>query len=436
MKKNCELQLHVDGQWHDVGSVTLIGPEEQGGQAATYLGYDGSWVGMYKGAIDAHALSSQLPVSFAPVEFAHWPVILLDLLPQGFGRGELLRRLDLPETAGAPADWPLLLAGAGNSIGNLRVKEAATWLLHNAGPRYGFTDAEVAARDDEFAEHLASHGLFIAGSSGVQGEWPKLLMTRAKDGLLYLDHTVADEDAMEHFIVKFGRGANPALAKILRHEAIYMDIAGQLGLRVHAKLTFNERVLFIPRFDRQIVEHGVIRLGQESVAALTNTPGFGASMTHERVVECLLRYCTDAQAQVLEYIKRDVANLALKNTDNHARNTAIQRSFDGRLELTPLFDFAPMFLHPDGIARRTRWACERTDPSRPDWTTVLDTVEGIARACARPLNRACLVAGLQDMGPRLDRIIEDGLAMGLEPDVHAALARTLARLAREMKDVR
>ncbi len=195
-------------------------------------------------------------------------------------------------------------------------------------------------------------------------------------------------------------------------------------------------MLFIPRFVCQFVEHGVIRLGQESVAALTNTPGFGASMTHERVVECLLRYCTDAQAQVLEYIKRDVANLALKNTDNHARNTAIQRSFDGRLELTPLFDFAPMFLHPDGIARRTRWACERTDPSRPDWTTVLDTVEGIARDCARPLNRACLVAGLQDMGPRLDRIIEDGLAMGLEPDVHAALARTLARLAREMKDVR
>ena len=56
-----------------------------------------------------------------PRKLPHWPVFLIDMLPQGFGRRELLRRLGLPETSEEPSDWPLLLSGAGNSIGNLRL---------------------------------------------------------------------------------------------------------------------------------------------------------------------------------------------------------------------------------------------------------------------------------------------------------------------------
>src|SRR5690606_38418025 len=55
------------------------------------------------------------------------------------------------------------------------------------------------------------------------------------------------------------------------------------------------------------------------------------------------------------YLKRDLANIALGNKDNHTRNTALQRFNNGIIQLTPLFDFAPMWLHPDGIARTTPW---------------------------------------------------------------------------------
>ena len=55
--------------------------------------------------------------------------------------------------------------------------------------------------------------------------------------LLTLDHSLPDERAREHFIVKFGRGRDERLAQILRHEAVYMDLARLLGLRVHAPLT-------------------------------------------------------------------------------------------------------------------------------------------------------------------------------------------------------
>ena len=432
MNASCTLQLFANGAWCDVGSVSLMGPEAQGWRSKTYTGYSVEWAIEHGGARDAHAFACRFPVGLQAFEHPHWPVFLIDMLPQGFGREELLRRLGLSVTAGESVDWRLLLAGAGNSVGNLRVKEAASWLAANAGPLRGFTDDEVAERGDDFAEFLASHGLFVAGSSGVQGEWPKILLTRAEDGLLYLDHTLPDARAREHYIVKFGRGSNEALASILRHEATYMALARMLGLRVHADLVMLKRALFIPRFDRQVTGGGVLRLGQESIATLTGNPGFDAVPSHDEVCRQLLRQCTHPLTEVLEYIKRDVANLALGNKDNHARNTAVQRDFSGGIRLTPLYDFAPMYLHPDGIARRIRW--EGNDSSAPDWNRVIDKVCEIAQTlrnekrmpsaqkkALREVCRPALVEGLRSMAEPLKKIAAHGTDFGLEPAVHAHL---------------
>ena len=436
MSSTCTLQLHAAGVWHDVASVSLFGDSREGWRARSYTGYDVAWAFEHVNKRDAHALSCQFPVGLEPWQLPHWPVFLIDMLPQGFGRRELLRRLGLPETSEEPSDWPLLLSGAGNSIGNLRVKEAAQWLDQNRGPRHGFTDEEVAERAEEFAEYLATHGLFLAGSSGVQGEWPKLLLTRADDGLLYLDHSLPDERAREHFIVKFGRGRDERLAQILRHEAVYMDLARLLGLRVHAPLTLRQRALFIPRFDRRIHPGGMERLGQESIASLTGKVGFEFVPSHDEVCRQLLLRCTDPQVEVLEYLRRDVANLALGNKDNHARNTALQRDFQGYIALTPLYDFAPMYVHPDGVARRIRW--ENNDGAQIDWSRVLDA------ACTQPtgskkqrrLDRESLAEGLRAMAPALGEIASQGVAMGMEPDVHQHLRLGIERLAREMEALR
>ncbi|WP_175908556.1 HipA domain-containing protein [Burkholderia sp. BCC1640] len=438
MSASCTIQLHADGIWHDIGVVTLFGEPDQGWRTRAYTGYDVEWVVRHQFARDAHAMACGFPVDLEPLMTPHWPIFLIDLLPQGFGRHELLRRLDLPETAEERADWPLLLAGAGNSIGNLRVKEAAQWLAERQGPRQGFTDDGVAARGDAFSEYLAEHGFFVAGSSGVQGEWPKLLLTRADDGLLYLDHTLPDAHAAEHYIVKFGRGANERLAQILRHEAPYMALAQRLGLRVHAPLTLRDRSLFIPRFDRARVDGRVVRFAQESIASLTGKAGFGVVPSHDEVCGHLVRRCTDPQTEVAEYLCRDVANLALGNKDNHARNTALQRDFDGRVALTPLYDFAPMHLHPDGIARRIRW--EGNDGGRPDWARVLDAVvrasEPQAGEAHAALDRDALRARLQAMAPRLAEIADQGVDLGLEHDVHAFLKPGIERLARELDALR
>ena len=440
MSETCTIQLHAHGAWHDVASVGLHGPEREGWKTKTYSGYAVEWAFEHAAAVDAHALCANWPVGLEALQLPHWPVFLIDMLPQGFGRQELLRRIGQAPTAGVAVDWQLLLAGAGNPIGNLRVKEAAAWLETNAGARRGFTDDEVAQRGDEFSEYLASYGLFVAGSSGVQGEWPKVLLTRAEDGLLYLDHTLPDERAVAHYIVKFGRGTDARLASILRHEAPYMDLARLLGLRVHAPLVLRQRALFIPRFDRQVHGGAVTRLAQESIATLTGMPGFDAVPSHDQVCVELVRQCTSPQGEVLEYLKRDVANLALGNKDNHARNTAVQRDFNGHIALTPLYDFAPMYLHPDGIARRIRW--DNNDAGQPDWARVLDRVCALATQIKKPRRKAALIVreplveGLKTMVPALERIADEGAAMGMDAEVLNHLRPGILALAQQLAALR
>ncbi len=426
MTEECTIQLYASDRWHDVANTTLFGQAELGWRTPTYTGYATEWALEHAGARDAWALGSQFPVSLVPLKFGHWPVFLIDMLPQGYGRGELLRQLGLPETMEATADWLLLLAGAGNPIGNLRVKEAAQWVAERSGPVRGFSDEEVAARSEDFMHYLSLHGLFVAGSSGVQGEWPKVLLTRARDGLLYLDHTLPDDEGVEHFIVKFGRGANERLAAILRHEAPYMTIAKHLGLRVHAPLTLREQALFIPRFDRVQVAGRLVRLGQESLAALTGRAGFGVAPSHDEACVKLARTCGHPAREVLEYLRRDVANLALGNKDNHAGNTAIQRDFDGAIQLTPVFDFAPMYLHPDGIARRIRW--QGKEQETPDWNAIL---EEVCEACDLP--KEPLVAGLRAMVQPLLDVAREADAFGLEPEVQEYLLPGIHAQARALE---
>lgn len=447
----CTIQLHARDAWHDVASVRLHGPQNRGWRARTYSGYAVEWAFEHLGANDAHAVCANWPVGLEPLQADHWPAWLIDMLPQGFGRVELLRSISLSPAANEVADWPLLLAGAGNPIGHLRVKEAADWLGARAGPQHGFTFQEVAQRGDAFAENLASHGIFVAGSSGVQGEWPKVLLTRADDGLLYLDHTLPDARAAQHFIVKFGRGRDAQLASILKHEEPYMAIAAQLGLRVHAPLQFQQRALFIPRFDRQVTVGVVTRLAQESIATLTGMPGFDVVPSHDHVCRALMRHCTHPQEEVLEYIRRDVANLALGNKDNHARNTAVQRDFNGRIALTPLYDFAPMLLHPDGIARRIRWEAH-DNGGQPIWRNVIDQLldqqqshstqqatrparSGRNKSTVAPLQRAPLVEGLKFMAPALKRIAEQGHTMGLDPELLQHLRPGLLAQAQQLDEL-
>jgi serine/threonine-protein kinase HipA len=423
----CTLQIFVDDAWRDAAALDLTGDPALGVNASTYLIYLPGYAVAYWNRYDAAALSVNVPVDLITYPAETWPPFLVDLLPQGYGRVELLKQLERDEAVGPAADWALLCAGAGNPIGNVRVKEAHDWVTARSGSTTrGFTMEEVASRAGDFNEYLAQHGLFLAGSSGIQGEWPKVLLTRAHDGLFYLDHTLPDEQAREHFIVKFGRGNDESLANILRLEAPYMRLAKGLGLNVYADLTVRERALFIPRFDRDAANGRVIRYGQESIASLCGIGGFGIVPSHNEVCRRLGEVVTDPTSDVIEYIKRDIANIALGNKDNHARNTAIQRRHDGTVCLTPLFDFAPMWLHPDGIARRIRWKAD--DGGSPNWASVID------QACdAAKVDRTKVKTTVQAMATPLATLLADACALGIDEQFLTPLEKTVENVRSQLE---
>ena len=375
MDQYCTLQIYQEDEWLDCAIVEIVGQQQTGWQAATRTSYLFEYAISYMDLSDGHALAYHLPVNVQNTLQPTWPAFLMDLLPQGYGRKELLRQLNFSENTQEQADWALLKAGAGNPIGNLRVKEAYEWLQGQfpVQQNHGFSLDQVVERQEKFIESLASYGLFIAGSSGIQGEWPKLLLTQGHDDLFYLDHTLTDHQVKQHWLVKFSRGSDQNLDKILMHEALYMKVAQYLGLRVHQELELHGKTLFIPRFDRKVIEGKVERIAQESIASLGGKAGFGVRMTHNQICSLLMQCCTEPKQEIFEYLKRDLANVALGNKDNHTRNTAIQRFNKGIIQLTPLFDFAPMWLHPDGIARTTRW--ERDDHGgMPIWHSVIEQI--------------------------------------------------------------
>ena len=375
MDQYCTLQIYQEDEWLDCAIVEIVGQQQTGWQAATRTSYLFEYAISYMDLSDGHALAYHLPVNVQNTLQSTWPAFLMDLLPQGYGRKELLRQLNFSENTQEQADWALLKAGAGNPIGNLRIKEAYEWLQGQfpVQQNHGFSLDQVVERQENFIESLASYGLFIAGSSGIQGEWPKLLLTQGHDDLFYLDHTLTDHQVKQHWLVKFSRGSDQNLDKILMHEALYMKIAQYLGLRVHQELELHGKTLFIPRFDRKVSDGKVERIAQESIASLGGKAGFGVRMTHNQICSLLMQCCTEPKQEIFEYLKRDLANVALGNKDNHTRNTAIQRFNKGIIQLTPLFDFAPMWLHPDGIARTTRW--ERDDHGgMPIWHSVIEQI--------------------------------------------------------------
>jgi len=83
------------------------------------------------------------------------------------------------------------------------------------------------------------------------------------------------------------------------------------------------------------------------------------SATHENYLQVIREVSTDPVKEVTEYVLRDILNLAMGNTDNHGRNTAMRKNDDGNIGLSPLYDFAPMRLSSASVIRSTKWECMR-----------------------------------------------------------------------------
>ena len=369
------IEIHRDGEWIPAARIEPLGDEH------ARVEYLPDYV---FGRSDPWPVSLTLPVRLTAdtgLESKPWmPAFLYDLVPQGQGRQLLIQLLDLRDHDGLAL--PLLLRGAFNPIGALRIDRAVEFQAEHAWrnpppveAEAGFSFRELADRHEAVMEYLATHSMLAAGTTGVQGMAPKFLLAMDAEGRLHPDLALDDSQACSHWLVKGPRGRHPDDELILRTEAAYLHLAAECGLNVHApdRIEQHGRWLLLPRFDRTVTEQGVQRLHQESLASLAGLQGFGVPTTLNRLLDVLRHHSDDPHADTLEFLKRDILNRALRNTDNHARNHAVQRRTDGSIRLTPLFDFAPMFRAPELIVRALHWIDSDGRIVR-EWPDILDNL--------------------------------------------------------------
>lgn len=111
--------------------------------------------------------------------------------------------------------------------------------------------------------------------------------------------------------------------------------------------------LLIERFDRFVVDGTVFRLHQEDFAQALGLP---ASLKYERRGSEGRKFDTAAARSVLDrlsnpalaretFLLATLFNLAIGNTDNHAKNFGVLYGLRGERLLAPLYDLLPIRLH-------------------------------------------------------------------------------------------
>lgn len=218
-----------------------------------------------------------------------------------------------------------------------------TYLLESGSDRIGALDFQRSAttyvprtEDATLDElHAAAQALdrgelsgvlsdaFVHGTS-VGGARPKVLV----------------RDGDTHWIAKLSTSTDPY--PVVRAEAVAMSLARRVGIETpRSRLTtsLGRDVLLIERFDRP--GGGCRRL---MVSALTML-GFGDFLgarysSYVEVLDVLRRHGRDGATAARALFERIVFNIAIGNTDDHARNHAA--FWDGHeLELTPAYDLCP-----------------------------------------------------------------------------------------------
>lgn len=370
------LQIYHHGVWQDAAHLSFQQPDK-GLDGRCNFAYLPDYLVEHLDTLQTRlslAASANLPLSWDALHLEQAPAFLLDILPAGAARRFLLARLATQRPPDIHLDLYLLARYAAAPIGNLRIKEAVQKQLAHPG----FSRQDVVQRDSTFLEYAYELSAAIGGATGAGGEAPKLLLTEDAQGKLHPDAALADTQAKQHWFVKFARNkARERDQDILRSEYCYYQAASRIGLHTVAVKGMaleeaHKPSLWMHRFDRAVTEQGVQRIAVESMYSLAQINQPGAYMQHTDALGCLVELwrSVDQHEQVdelvFEYLRRDLLNQILGNSDNHGRNLAVLRTENG-IELAPIYDLAPMVLDDEGITRTTKWLQPVERSGQVDW---------------------------------------------------------------------
>lgn len=315
------------------------------------------------------------------------PAFLHDIIPAGAGRRHLLSRVVVPP--GMSIDLFLLQQFAAAPIGHMRIKSAAEAPCSSQKLSGGFNREEVVQDGMGFLDQARESGMAISGALGAGGEAPKMLLVEDAWGQLYPEGAVHDADVCRHWFVKFPRNtANQLDRDILHSEYCFYRALSELGIDTIAADGLTHEAVKMPsiwmqRFDRKVSTEGVERIAVESMYSLCGARNRGGFLNHFDVVDRLANTWIAAGQEseipdmVSEYLRRDLVNQIVGNTDNHGGNLSILRGTE-RVSFAPIYDLAPMVMDIEGVVRITRWSTNIERLGSVDWGAV----------CARFAHRA------------------------------------------------
>ncbi|MBV4486044.1 HipA domain-containing protein [Pseudomonas sp. SWRI153] len=417
---NLTLQIFTAGQWRDAMILSFDEPEK-GFESRCSFGYEASYLADNIESIGSpysKAVSALYPLDWDGRR-SRTPAFVHDIAPAGAAKRFLLARLAQEKPEDISIDLFLLGRSTPAPIGNMRIKESAE-AVDERKP-IGFKREEVIHRDNRFLEYAYELGAAIGGATGAGGEAPKLLLAENTAGLLYPDAVLGDEQVREHWFVKFARNRGGQTDQdILRSEYHYYRALQKLGIETVAPQGMaleeaDKPSLWMHRFDRQVTEGTVLRFAVESIYSLAQVSTPGSAMNHLEVIRMLARLWRQAgqdrqiPALIADYLRRDLINKILGNSDNHGRNTAIIRGAD-TFKLAPIYDLAPMVMDDEGVTRTTKWPKDLERAGDIDW-------RGVCRAVAESARPDEPLAGLLDASVLFERLREDARRLAALPDI-------------------
>ncbi|MEL6116136.1 HipA domain-containing protein [Photobacterium sp. SP02] len=369
------IQAFINQAWVDAAIIAFPASGE-GNFRVTELNYLSDYAFQYHETDDVHAVSINHPVSFFFDDLGQpgWLTFIDDIMPSGASRRYWVKYLDIEDLSLQEQNYILFKFGTMSPVGNLRVKDSLPERSEVSDSLY-FSREDVLNRAGDFLDYAQQRGAAAGGATGAGGEAPKLLLRCSKgEDRIWID-TFQDDTTNQdrHYLVKYPRGARTAVdCNILRAEYHYYHELTEMGFEtipienMRLEEGLNYPSLWLPRFDIRFNEAQQIeRFGMESVYSILGK-GAGVTLDHEETIRSLIRKISqsnmvkvqgdafNAQAFVIEWVKRDLLNILFGNSDNHGRNTSFVKG-NGFIKLAPIYDFAPMKADPEGVARTTKW---------------------------------------------------------------------------------
>ncbi|GAA1736264.1 type II toxin-antitoxin system HipA family toxin [Isoptericola hypogeus] len=295
----------------------------------------------------ARLLSHLLPIDPddppAPARVAAW---LDGLMPEGRIREHMA--ID----AGVDPENPVAFfrAYGGDTVGALVFVAPGARPAVDSRPGTRLDDAGVAALLRESVARAGGQGRAQHLTSSLPGMEPKIGLVRDEHGWA----RASSEQPTTH-ILKVAREAGSPTADLVDTEAAALDLARRVGLTTidaHVATFDGMRCIVVSRYDRvpdPRAPGGQRRVHQEDAAQALgiNTRDPERKFQHGRALPSLARIARvlrDDGARPDPLLALTVLNLAVGNTDAHAKNISMLRREDGTVALAPAYDVS-MHLH-------------------------------------------------------------------------------------------